>query len=251
MWVLLPLCVGAGSATGSAGNFWLVFATVIFWFMALTPTRMVYKNFKKKIDVNRAALTWSLIYAFIGSAASAVSVWFDYRIAAFYLVFAPAFYLGVRAAHAGFQKSVPFEFGGIFFLSLLSLLGAYSVAGDIQKVHLAVFCFVLIFLLDRSIQTRIIARTMGGKGDCSEASLRSACRKALFISVAALAVVSLVLIVFTLPRVFWIAYMPGMAVTLFRYMKLPQSLRQVGYSELALAIIYSATFIQLSKNLYF
>jgi len=250
VWVLLPLCVGAGSARGEAGNFLFVFAAVIFWFMALTPARMVYKNSKKKIEVNRAAWTWSLIYASLGSAAAVLSVWSDFRIAAFYVVLAPSFYLGVRAAHAGFQKSAPFEFGGIAYLSLLSLLGAFSVAGDIQKVHFAVLCFVLIFLLDRSMQTRIVARTMGGRGDFSEESLKTVCRMNIFLSFASFVAVSGVLTVFMLPRVFWLAYLPGMAVTLMRYLKPPRSLRQVGYFELALAIVYGAFFIFLSKYLY-
>ena len=250
VWVLLPLIVGAGSANGSARNFWFVFAAVIFWFLALTPARMVYKNFKKKIAVNRAALTWSLIYASMGSIAATFSVWFDYRFAAFYAVLAPAFYLGVRAAHAGYQKSVPFEFGGIAYLTLLSLLGAFSVAGEIQKVHFAVWGFVLIFLLDRSIQTRIVARTMGGKGDFSENTLKTVCRMNIFLSFATFVAVSGVLSIFTLPKLFWFAYLPGLAVTVMRYAKPPKSLRQVGYSELALAIFYSAFFIYLSKYLY-
>ena len=176
VWVLVPLIVGGGSARGDAGNFWFVLAAVIFWFMALTPARMVYKNIKKKVKASQAAWTWSLIYASVGSVAAAFSVWLDFRIAAFYVVLAPAFYLGVRAAHAGFQKSMLFEFCGIGYLSLLSLLGAFSVAGDIQKAHFAVLGFVLIFLLDRSIQTRIVARTMGGRGDFSEDSLKAVCR---------------------------------------------------------------------------
>jgi len=250
VWVLLPFCVGAGSARGGAGNFWFVFAAVIFWFMALTPARMVYKNYKKKIAVNRAALTWSLIYASIGSVAAVLSVWSDYRIAAFFAVLAPAFYIGVRAAHAGFQKSAAFEFGGIFYLSLLSLPGAYSVAGDIQKVHLAVWCFVLIFLMDRSLQTRMVARTVGGKGSYSRESLKAVCRMNIFLSFASIAAVSAVLTVFMLPRIFWLAYLPGLAVTVLRYMKPPKSLRQVGYIELALAIVYAAFLIFLSDSLY-
>ena len=249
VWVLLPLIVGAGSAKGDAGNFWFVFAAVIFWFLALTPARMVYKNIKKKIEVNRAAWIWSLIYASIGSVAAALSVWFDYRIAGFYAIFAPAFYLGVRAAHAGYQKSVLFEFGGIAYLTLLSLLGAFSVAGDSQKVHFAVLGFVLIFLLDRSLQTRIVARTMGVKGGCSEDSLKIVCRMSIFLSFATFVAVSGLLSIFNLPKLFWFAYLPGLAVTLIRYAKPPKSLRQVGYSELALAIIYSAFFIFLSKYL--
>ncbi len=249
-WVLVPLIVGAGSARGDAGNFWFVLAAVIFWFMALTPARMVYKSFRKKIEANRAAWIWSLIYASVGSVAAALSVWFDFRIAVFYAAFAPAFYLGVLAAHAGFQKSLPFEFGGIAYLSLLSLLGAFSVAGDIQKVHFAVLGFVLIFLMDRSIQTRIVARTMGGRGDFSEESLKTVCRMNIFLSFASLAAVSAVLTVFMLPRVFWVAYLPGMGITLMRFMNPPRSLRQVGYGELALAIIFTAFFIFLADNLY-
>ncbi|MFQ5432455.1 MAG: YwiC-like family protein [Nitrospinota bacterium] len=250
VWVLLPLCVGAGSARGGAGNVWFVSAAVIFWFLALTPARMVYKNFKKKMAATRAAWTWSLIYASMGAAAAALSVWTDFRVAAFYVVLGPSFYLGVRAAHAGFQKSALFEFGGIVYLSLLSLVGGFSVAGDIKKVHFAVLCFVLIFLLDRSIQTRIIARTVGRKGEFSEDTLKTVCRMNIFSSFASLAAVSVVLTVFALPRVFWLAYLPGMAVTLMRYIKPPRSLRQVGYFELGLAIIFTAFFIFLSKNLY-
>jgi hypothetical protein len=248
VWVLLPLCVGAGAAAGAAGNFLFVFAAVICWFMALTPARMVYKNRKKGIELNRAALYWSAVFGSLGTVAAALSLWADYRLAAFFAFFAPAFYFGVRAAYAGFQKSLGFEFGGIVYLSFLSLMGAFSVAGDFETMQLAVWGFVLIFLLDRSAQTRMLARTMGGRGAVSGETLKTVCRRNIFLSFAAIAAVSVVLTLFALPRAFLVPYLPGIAVTLFHYIRPPGTLRRVGYAELALAIIFAVLFVLITKS---
>lgn len=250
VWVLVPLLVGAGSAVGDAGNFWTVFAAVLLWFLALTPARMVYKSRKKKMALNRAALVWSFVYGFPGTVAVLLAVMADYRFIVYFAFLAPSFYIGVRAAHAGYLKSVAFEFGGIAYLSLLAFLGAFSVAGDFQTAHAAVWFLVLVFLMDRSVQTRRVARTIGRTDGKSPERLKPICRKNVLISLGVLLTVFLFLILFGLPRIFVLPYLPGMAATLYNYARPPRLLKHVGYMELFLAVLYSAAITLLSGSLY-
>ena len=246
VWVLVPFLVGAGSAVGDAGTFPVVFAAVLLWFLALTPARMVYKSRKKKMTQNRAALVWSFAYSLPGTVAALLAVMADYRFIIYFAFLAPSFYIGVRAAHAGYLKSVAFEFGGIGYLSLLAFLGAVSVAGDFHIAHAAIWFLVLVFLMDRSVQTRRVARTIGRAGG----QLKEKCRTNVFISLSVFITVFLFLTLFELPRVFVLPYLPGMAATIFNYAKPPSLLKQVGYTELFLAILYSAAITLLSGGLY-
>ena len=250
VWVLVPLLVGAGTAVGDAGNFWAVFAAVLLWFLALTPARMVYKSRKKKTALNRAALAWSFAYSLPGTVAVLLAVMADYRFIYYFAFLAPSFYIGVRAAHAGQLKSVAFEFGGIGYLSLLTFLGAVSVAGEFQTTHAAVWFLVLVFLMDRSVQTRRVARCVGRAGGQPGEELKPICRTNIYLSLGVYITVLLFLTLFKLSHIFSALYLPGMAVTLYNYARPPRMLKHVGYMELTLAILYSAAITLLSGSLY-
>lgn len=252
VWAILPLCVGAGSARGDAGNFHAVFAALFFWFMAFTPARMLYKISKKDAGQNRAAVFWCFAYALSGTAAVVYTATADARLMIFFAMLAPAFYIGVRGAYVGFQRNLYFESGGIFYLSGLSFMGAFAVAGEIKSADFAVWLFTLIFMFDRSLETRQIVRVFGryAKTSVSEADLKLVCRINLFVSLASIAAISAVLEEFSLSRIFVLPFLPGFLTTLFFYIRPPETMRRVGLTELSLAIAYGVVFVRLSGNLY-
>lgn len=252
VWVILPLCVGAGSARGSAGNFPAVFSAILFWFMAFTPARLLYKSSKKNAGRSRSAVFFCFVYALLGTLAAVYALSADARLIVFFAVLAPAFYIGVRGASAGFRGNFYFEFGGIFYLSGLSFMGAFATAGEVHSADFAVWLFTLIFMLGRSFETRQVVRAFRryGKTSVSETDLKLVCLINIFVSLASLAVVSMVMAKLSISRIFVLPFLPGYLTTLFFYMKPPVTLRKVGLTELSLAIAYGVTFVWLSGNLY-
>jgi len=249
VWVLLPFLVGAGTATGDRwGVFIAAFLAVLFWFLAVTPARMVYKNRKRGAPQNRSALIWSACYGLAGTVAGLGAFMLDMRIAVFFILLAPAFYFGVRAAHTGRMRSALFEFGGIFYLSGLVFMGAWSFSGGIEKFNAAVWAFVLLFMLDRSVQTRLLVRSFGrsSRGPVPTDSAGLVCRINLFISMITIIGVSVLLELFYLNRLPLAIFAPGIVLTLYRYVRTPQTLRAVGFSELFLAILFGVLMTALS-----
>lgn len=252
VWVILPLCVGAGSSRGSVGNFPAVFTALFFWFMAFTPARMLYKNSKKNVAQNSTVVFYCLIYVLLGTVATVYSVSADARLVFFFAILAPAFYVGVRGAFAGFQRNIYFEFGGIFYLSGLSFMGAFATAGGIESADFAVWLFTLIFMFDRSFETRQVVRAFGRrmKAFASESDSRLVYKKNLSVSLVSLAIVLAVLAEFSLGKIFVIPFLPGYLVALIFYIRPPGTLRKAGLTELLLAIAYGLIFVLLSGNLY-
>lgn len=251
VWTLLPFCVGAGLASGDAGNFPAVFLVVFFWFMAATPARMIYKNSKKKIAQSGNVIAYCAVYSALGTAGVISAVISDYTIAPLFIPFAVAFYVSVRASYEGFQKGFLFEFGGIIFLTIGSFLGSYAVAGGFQTEHLAAWAFTFVFLMDRNSQTRYVVRTVipyrGKIFPLGE--LKFVYRINLFISLVSIMAVSAILSRFMLHKAFIIPYLPGVFLTFYFLLRPPKTLRVVGYSELAIAVIYGVSIVAISRFL--
>ncbi len=261
-WIFLPFCVGAATSSGvgaggagTFGNLPIVFPAVFFGLMALTPARMIYKSSKKEIEQKRAAIFWCVLYAIPAGFSAVASIVMDARLAAFFLLYALGFYLGVRASHAGYQRNMVFEYGGIVFLSTGVFFGSFAVAGKFDVVQAAVWAFTIIFILDRSFQTRQIVRVReffvsAEDSEENKEGLRLIMRINIFIALAAIAGVSAVLEFFSLGRMLLLAYAPGLFLTAYFYRVPPKSLRVVGYTELALVFVFGILFSTVFNGLY-
>ncbi len=261
-WIFLPFCVGAATTSGagaagagSFGNLATVFPAVFFGLMALTPARMIYKSSKKDIEQKRAAIFWCVTYSIPAGFSAAASIVMDTHLAAFFVLYALGFYLGVRASHAGYQRNAVFEYGGIVFLSTGVFFGSFAVAGKFDIVQAAVWAFTIIFILDRSFQTRQIVRAREFFGSAEESNenkegLKLVMRINIFIALAAIAGVSAVLEFFSLGRMLLLAYAPGLFLTVYFYRVPPGSLRVVGYAELTLVFVFGILFSTVFNGLY-
>jgi hypothetical protein len=252
-WVLVPLFAGAGSVSGAplANGLPFIFG-IFFWFLALTPARVIYKNVKRKIPIPMNIKRWGVIYGVAGSLFFLLTVMRDTSFIYLLLALAPIFYLGVRASYMGFQRNFGFEIGGIAFLSLLTLVGAYAVTGKFGGASYGVWALTLIFLLDRNLQARNIVRSSprdtGGKLP-PKGELSVVFRINIFIALLALALVSGALDLFGMKRIFFAPFLPGFLVTGFFFIKPPSSLRQVGWTELFLAIAFVIILLSLKGSL--
>jgi hypothetical protein len=254
-WVLVPLIAGAGSASGALSPFanGLPFILgILFWFLALTPARVIYKNVKRKIPIPQNIARWGMIYGAAGSIFFLMAVVHDFSMIYLLTGLAPLFYLGVRASYKGYQRSFAFEITGVLFLSLLSLAGAYAVTGSVGNTAYGVWALTAVFLLDRNLQSRNIVRSSprDAKGNLrSKGEPNIVFRINIFIALVALALVSGLLDLFSMKRIFFTPFLPGFLVTGFFFIKPPSTLRQVGWTELFLAIAYVIILLSLKGRL--
>lgn len=254
-WVLVPLFAGAGSVSGLLHPFsnGLPFILgIFFWFLALTPARVIYKNVKRKIPIPENISRWGAIYGLAGTIFFFLAVVQDFSMIYLLVGLAPIFYIGVRASYLGYQRNFAFEITGIVLLSLLTLAGGYAVTGSFSGTGYSVWGLTVVFLLDRNIQSRNIVRssTRDAKGKLPPKGEHNIVyRINIFIALVALALVSGVLDLYNMKRIFFAPFLPGFLVTGFFFIKPPSTLKQVGWTELFLAIFYVIILLSLKGNL--
>jgi hypothetical protein len=253
VWVFLPLFVGAFSVKGEIGGFCLLLGMAFFGFMALTPARITYKNRKKGISTPFNIIFWSVAYF-------AVSVFFAVALAVkapsfipWYLLMAAGFYAGVRAFHEGYSHSAWFEYAGLILLSLGSLAGSYLVSGKITDQYFGVWVCTLLFLLDRTTQSRRVVRLGGfqlvlsGQFPKIAQAVKPVFRLNLTLSFLTILIALSTIDWFRLHPVMATPFIPGFFLTLYFYLRLPTTLKHIGYAELFLAILYGAMFSILAR----
>ena len=254
-WVLVPLFAGAGSASSILYPFTngLPFILgILFWFLALTPARVIYKNVKRKIPIPQNITRWAIVYGSAGSAFFLLAVGQDFSIIYLLIGMAPLFYIGVRASYHGYQRNFVFEITGITLLSLLSLAGAYAVTGSFGGSSYGVWALTAVFLLDRNLQSRNIVRSAprDAKGRLPlKSEVGIVFRINIFIALVGLAMVSGSLDLFSMKRIFFAPFLPGFLVTGFFFIKTPSTLKQVGWTELFLSIVYVIILLSLKDHL--
>jgi len=250
-WVLLPLIVGIGSATGPKVLGMPLLISVILWFLAFTPARMIYKNAKKGIPQSDNVIKWCIRYSALGLAFVYVSLSMQIRSLLVFAFFAPLFYFGVRASYAGYQRSFVFEITGIVFLSLLSFGGALTVSGTLSQADVAVWAVLLLFLIDRNLQARNAVRggDWFGEEPPKASELRFVFRINIFIALASLLIASLLLEYFMMAKIYMAAFLPGFLATGFFFMRPPTSVKSLGWMEVAVAVSYAIIFLYLKSTL--
>ncbi len=247
VWVLLPPIVGSFTVEGDALRFLPFFGSVLFWFLAFTPARIIYKNSKKKTSHSRQSLAWCGIYSAAALLFTLWSVINDIRMMAVFLLFAPLFYAGVRASHAGFHRSFLFELAGIISLSFLSPAGAFAVAGNIGRPAMAVWALLLVFLLDRNFQARNSVRGIKwlSTPPPSKTDFRNIFRKNILNALFAGALAGFILSTTHLPAKLLLPFMPGLLATLFFYAKPPPAVRVLGWTEMGLSTVFAMLMVFL------
>jgi len=250
-WVLLPIIVGGGSAAGPVWKLVPFLISIIFWFLAFTPARMMYKNAKKGIANSEHLLKWTIRYSAFGVTFAYIASMIDNRILVIFILFSPLFYLGVRASYSGFQKSFAFEISGIILLSLLSFGGAFAVSGTLAQTDIAVWGVTLIFLLDRNLQARNSVRSGNwfGEEPPKASELRFIFRLNIFIALAVLLIASLAMEYFMMKKIFMASFLPGFLATGFFFFRPPTSVKALGWMEVAVAVLYGVTFLSLKSHL--
>lgn len=251
-WVFLPLIVGAGCAEGDHAVMIPLLMSVFAGFMMYTPARIIYKGWKRKTAPDGNILFWFAAYA-------AAALIFTFLTAAgnpwtlvFYGALALAFMMAMEASAGGFGRSAAFEFGGLIFLSAaLSLLGAFTVTGALARAHIAPWALTLLFMLERSVAARRVARLGGFIPALAQQSKKHAITlKTVFkqnLGPAFLSPLVALAIAYKLgaPLLPVAAFIPGFFTTLNFYLKPPAALRPLGFAELYLSIFFAAAFISL------
>jgi hypothetical protein len=253
VWVFLPVVVGGLSSVGDLSGFYLLLGMVFFGFMALTPARIFYKNRKKETATAQNILFWCGVYALFAVIFSAELVFKNGSFLPWVLLMAAGFYIGVCSFHGGFQRDAWFEFGGLAALSLGSLVGSYAVTGRVVPHDFGVWLLVLLFLVDRSMESRRVVRLGGFRLALAEQQPDIAARMkpvflknlvtSFFTLLFALAILEKFQIKYAL---FWPVF-PGFAVTLYFYLRPPHTLRRLGLAELFLALFFAASFVLITR----
>ncbi len=253
VWVFLPIFVGGLFAEGSVTDFFLVLGVVFFCFLAMTPTRMFYKNRKRDIETANNIIFWSSAYMIASLAFALPLVAKQPTLAAWLLFVAVGFYLGMRAFHAGFQREAWFEYSGLAALSLGALASAHAVTGQTTLLNVGVWLLVLLFLLDRTMQSKRVVRLGGfqlalaGEKPTIAGRLRPVFLTNLLTSFLAMLFALGILDTFHIKFALFWPFAPGFFVTLFFYFRPPPTLRRLGYAELFLALAFGASFILISR----
>jgi len=252
IWALLPTIVGWYSVVKPNNQSILFFFVVLFWLLAFTPARILYKESKKGDKYSTRVIVWSLIFTSLGIGFSVWSILVEPFILLVLVFYAPFFYIAIKASHAGFQRNFLLEFGGLTLLSFLSLASAFFARGQIVYTDFAVWTFLIIFLLERSLQARHCARGVEWKRETppSVESLRLLFKINLFIAFSALIAGSVVLNIFKLKNIFLVIYAPGFLTTSRFYLRPPRNLRVIGWSELFVAVLFGCLLIKFSPHLY-
>lgn len=247
-WVFLPLCVGGACANGNHYALAPLLAAAFAGFLLLTPARIVVKNALRKTPQETNVIFWGGVYL----TASLVFTWWsvapDPRLLVFYGVLAAGFALGVHASYAGYQRSAAFEYGGLVFLSLGAFFAAFAVAGGFDYSHLSPWALTLLFMLDRSIQSRRVVRMGGFLPVIANQDPRFAARlKPVFLLNAGISITAFVFALVIAeklhaPLTVNAAFVPGAFLTLWFYKKPPALLKTLGFAELYLSIFFGVAF---------
>jgi hypothetical protein len=251
----LPLFVGAFCAKGDLGAFWPLLGAVFFGFLALTPARIIYKAKKKGQAVETNVAFWSVVYCVFAVALAGHLALFRPLLIPVFALMGGGFYLGVRASHGGFQRNAWFEFGGLAALSLGSLLGAFTVSGHVGLAEIGVWLLALLFMLDRSVESRRVVR-LGGflPVIARQEPLLMGRLKPVFLTNLGISFMTLLFALSIAEKtglnlLLALPFVPGFFVTLVFWLRLPSSLSVLGYTELFLSIFYGVAFPAIF-NLY-
>jgi len=253
VWVFLPIVIGGLCAQGGLSGFYLLLGMVFFGFMALTPVRMFYKNKKKGMATAENVLFWSATFSLLAVIFALLLIVRNPLFTRWIILMAAGFYVGVRSFHGGFHRDAWFEYGGLSALSIGSLAGAYAVSDRIVLHDVGVWLLVLLFLVDRTMESRRVARLGGFQLALADQQAEIAERiKPVFLKnlvtsfmamLFALAILEKFHIKFAL---FW-PFFPGFVVTLWYYFRPPGTLRRIGYGELFLALFFTVSFVLISS----
>lgn len=253
VWVFLPIFVGGLFAEGSLTDFFLVLGVVFFCFLAMTPTRMFYKNRKRDLETASNVVFWSLAYMIASFVFAVPLVVRQPLLAAWLLLVVFGFYFGMRAFHVGYHREAWFEYGGLAALSLGSLAAAHAVTGGTTLLNVGVWLLVLLFLLDRTMQSRRVVRLGGFQLALAEQKPTIAGRlRPVFLMNLLTSFLAMLFALAILDRfhvkfaLFW-PFAPGFFVTLFFYSRPPPTLKRLGYAELFLALAFGASFVLISR----
>ncbi|MBI5179223.1 MAG: YwiC-like family protein [Nitrospinae bacterium] len=248
VWVLLPVSVGAACGGGNFSKAVPLLFTVFFGFLALTPARIVYKNAKRTAEQEPNIAIWCAVYSAAAIASGAYAEFSQPQLVPALALMATGFYLAVRASLGGYQRSAWFEFGGLAALSAGSFPGAYAVSGKIAMGDVGVWALTLLFMLDRSIESRRLVR-LGGflpvlarREPLLMGRLKPVLASNLFISFLTLLFALALADKLHVPLELAVMFVPGFLLTLFYLFRAPTSPRQVGFSELFLAVGFGAGF---------
>ncbi len=251
-WVFLPLVVGAGCAEGNHYVMAPLLMSILGGFMFYTPARMAVKSMMRGQPPEINTLFWLAIYGAAALMFTLFTVTVNLAMLPYYGALAIIFFFAVQASAGGFQRSAFFEFGGLVFLSVvLSLLGACAVAGRVTMDNVAPWALTLLFMLERSIAARRVARLGGFIPALAQQSQKHAVTlRTVFmqnVGLAALAPLLALVIAQRLgaPLAPVAAFVPGLFVTLYFWRRPPAVLRTLGFAELFLAILFGALFISL------
>jgi len=248
VWVLLPPIVGSFTVAGDVLRFFPFFGAVLFWFLTFTPARIIYKNSKRKTAHSRPSLVWCGAYSALALLFTLWSVMGDIRMMAVFALFAPLFYAGVRASHAGFHRTFLFELAGIISLSFLSPAGAFAVTGHIGRPAMAVSILLLVFLLDRNFQARNSVRGINWLAvpPPSKTDFRKIFRKNILNALLAAALAGFILFTMRIDATLLVPFIPGLLATLFFYAKPPSAVKVLGWTEMGLSAVFALLMILLS-----
>lgn len=248
-WIFLPVIVGGLCAGGGRGALYLLIWTIFFGFLALTPARIFYKNAKRNLNTPKNIKFWCAAYLILASAFGLVLCLMTPRFVWVLPFMAAGFLAGVRAFHGGYHQDARFEYGGVALFSLGSLIGAFAVAGGLVLQNYGIWLLTLLFVLDRTTESRRVVRlgefrlALAGQQPEIAERLRPVFLKNIFGSFMTLLFALAIEEKFRLKySLFW-PFFPGFVATILFYLRPPQTLRALGYSELALAILFGASFV--------